>query len=123
MRVLRHPAVILFVLAATLSLVGQQLHQDRPESFSFVALTDPACPVTGYAGPVPVTKEIRVLYYPVGVGATIKNPKSPVVHMVFDNGYGPDSNQTPSLAKPDAGQPAKEVSLPEKKSVPQLEQQ
>lgn len=122
MRVLRHPAVILFVLAATLSLVGQQLHQDRPEPFYFIALTDPACLVTGYAGPVPVTKEIRVLDDPMGEGATIKNPKSPVVHMVFENGYGPDSDQTLSFAKPDAG-PAKEVSLQDKKSVPQLEQQ
>ena len=103
MRVLRHPAVLLFVLAATLSLVGQQVHQDRPQPFYFVALTDPACPVTGYAGPVPVTKEIRVLYYPMGEGATIKNPKSPVVHMVFDNGYGPDSDQTLPFAKRDDG--------------------
>lgn len=121
MRVLRHPAVILFVLA-TLSLVGQQLHQDRPEPFYFVALTDPACPVTRLRRTGSSQKEIRVLDYPMGEGVTIKNPKSPVVHMVFDNGYSPDSDQTLSFAKPDAG-PAKEVSLQDKKSVPQLEQQ
>jgi len=103
MRVLRHSALIMSVLASTMSLVGQQVQEDRPEPFYFVALTDPACPVTGYTGPVPVTKEIRMLYYSMGQGATIKKPKSPVVHMVFDNGYGPDNERTLPLTKRDDG--------------------
>jgi thiol-disulfide isomerase/thioredoxin len=102
MRVLRYSAFILSVLASTLLLLGQQARQpDHPEHFYFVALTDPACPVTGYTGPVPVTKEIRVLYYPMGDGATIKKPKSPVVHLVFDDGLAPDSEQTLPFMKRD----------------------
>ena len=101
MRVLRHSALILSALAGTLSFVGQQVQQDRAENFYFVALTDPACPVTGYTGPVPVTKEIRVLYYPMGEGATIKKPKSPVVHIVFDEGYGRDSERSLPFTKRD----------------------
>ena len=101
MRVLRHSAVILFVLASALFLLGQLTQRDRPQRFYFVSLTDPACPVTGYTGPVPSSKEIHVLYYPMGEGATIKNPKAPVVHLVFDGGYGPDRDQTLPFTKRD----------------------
>ncbi len=94
MRVHRYSAFVLLVIASTLSLAGQQVQVDRPESFYFVALTDPACPVTGYQAPAPATKEIRVLYFPMGLGATIKKPKLPVLHLVFDNGFGQDDNQT-----------------------------
>jgi len=101
-RALRNSAFLLSALAATPSpVVGQQVPQDPPEPFYFVALTDPACPVTGYTGPVPVTKEIHVLYYPMGEGATIKKPKSPVVHMVFDNGIGSDNDRTLPFTKRD----------------------
>jgi len=41
-----HSALILSVFASTMSLVGQQVREGRPEPFYFVALTDPACPVT-----------------------------------------------------------------------------
>ncbi len=99
MRVLRQFAFTLVVLASTLFVSAQQDKQDSPEHFYFVSLTDPACPVTGYVGPVPVTKEIRVLYYSMGEGATIKNPRSPVVHLVFDGGYGPDDDRTLPLTK------------------------
>lgn len=91
------------VLASTMSFVGQQAQKDRPEVFYFVALTDPACPVTGYTAPAPVTKEIRVLYYPMGQGAAIKKPKSLALHLVFDNGYGPDNEQTLPFTKRDDG--------------------
>lgn len=101
MRVFRHSALILSALAGTLSLPGQQAQQDRPQRFYFVALTDPACPVTGYTGPVPLTKEIHVLYYPMGEGAAIKKPSSPVVHMVFDDGRGPDDDRTLPFTKRD----------------------
>jgi hypothetical protein len=75
-------------------ITGQPEQENSPESSYFVALTDPACSVTGFAAPAPVTKEIRVLYFPMGQGATIKEPKVPVLHLVFDNGFGQDNEQT-----------------------------
>lgn len=101
MRVLRHFTFTLSVLACTLFVSAQQDKQDSPERFYFVSLTDPACPVTGYTGPVPVTKEIRVLYYPMGDGAIVKSPKSPVVHLVFDGGYGLGEDRTLPLTRRD----------------------
>lgn len=79
------------------------MQEDRPEPFYFVALTDPARPLTGYTAPAPVTKEIRVLYFPMGEGATIKKPKSLVLHLVFDSGRGPDDEQTLPFTKRDDG--------------------
>lgn len=93
MLVHRYFAFIIFVVASTLFLAGQQVQKDRPEPFYFVALTDPACPVTGFVAPAPITKEIRVLYFPMGQGATIKAPKSPVLHFVFVRGFGQDKEQ------------------------------
>jgi hypothetical protein len=93
MRVLRYSAFIVAVVVSTLSLPGQQVPKDQPAPFYFVALTDPACPVTGYTAPAPVTKEIRVLYFPMGQGATIKEPKSPILRLVFDSGFVPDDEQ------------------------------
>jgi len=103
MRALRHIAFILSVVANALSLAGQKAKDDRPEPFYYVALTDPACPVAAYTAPAPVTKEIRVLYYPMGEGATIKEPKSPVVHMVFNAGFGHDDEQTSPFTRRDDG--------------------
>ena len=103
MRVLRQFAFTLCGLASTVFASAQQVKQDSPEHFYFASLTDPACPVTGYAGPVPVTKEIRVLYYPIGEGATIKNPKSPFVHLVFDAGSGPGDDRTLPFTKREDG--------------------
>jgi thiol-disulfide isomerase/thioredoxin/predicted negative regulator of RcsB-dependent stress response len=105
MRVYRYAAFILFVIASTLSLTGQQAQKDRPEPlFYFVALTDPACPVTGFASPAPVTKEIRVFYFPMGQGATIKKPQSPVLHLVFDNGSDQDNELTLPFTRQEHGE-------------------
>ncbi len=101
MRVLRQFAFTLPVLAGTLFASAQQVKQDSPDHFYFTSLTDPACPVTGYIGPVPLTKEIRVFYYPMGERATISNPKSLIVHMVFDGGDGPESEKTLPFTKRD----------------------
>jgi thiol-disulfide isomerase/thioredoxin len=104
MRVYRYAAFIFLVIASPLSLAGQQAQEDRPEPFYFVALTDPACPVTGFAAPAPITKEIRVLYFPMGQGATIKKPQSPVLHLVFDNGFDQDNEQTVPFTRREHGE-------------------
>lgn len=103
MCVVRHSVLIVAAFATTLSLWGEQAQEHPSAPFYFTALTDPACPVTGYLAPAPVTKELRVLYFPMGQGSTIKQPKSLMVHLVFDNGYGPDKEKTQALTKRDDG--------------------
>jgi thiol-disulfide isomerase/thioredoxin len=99
-------AMFLLATASTLCFAAQQPaetdgYQGGP--VYWVSLTDPACPVTGYLAPAPVTKEIRVLYFPMGKGAAIKEPTSLVLHMVFDNGSGPDEDQTLPFTRRDDG--------------------
>lgn len=100
-------AFILFVALSALPLAGQEVKEDLPAQVPFVALTDPACPVNGYATPVPApgpaTKEIRVLYFPMGRGATIKEPKSPILHLVFNDGFFSDDNQTLPFVRQEDG--------------------
>jgi thiol-disulfide isomerase/thioredoxin len=103
MRVHGYSTFMLFLVAGTLSVTAQQVARDAPEPFYYVALTDPACPVSGFTGPAPITKEIHVLYFPMGQGATIKEPKSPVLHLIFDNGFGPDRDQTLPFTKREDG--------------------
>jgi hypothetical protein len=99
----RYSAFILFVITSAFPLAAQQVQEDRPEPFYFVALTDPACPVSGYAALAPVTKEIRFLYFPMGRRATIKEPESPVLHVVLNNGFAQDDNQTLPFIRRDDG--------------------
>jgi hypothetical protein len=88
MRVLRYSAFIVALVVCALSLPGQQVPKDQPAPFYFVALTDPACPVTGCTAPAPVTKEIRVLYFPMGING------------IFKGGFdGPPSLSLPSRCR------------------------
>ena len=103
MRVYGYSAFIFFLVACTPSVTAQQAPRAAPEPFYYVALTDPACPVSGFTPPAPVTNEIHVLYFPMGQGATIKGPKSPVLHLVFDNGFGPDNDRTLPFTKREDG--------------------
>jgi thiol-disulfide isomerase/thioredoxin len=86
-------AFILCVVS-TVPLAARQAATDDPGQFHFAALTDPACPVVGYQDPVPSPKELHVLYFPMGKDASIKDPKSLVLHLVFDNGFNKDDNLT-----------------------------
>jgi len=103
MRAHRVSALMLFVAVSTPSFSGRQVQGARPVSVRFAALTDPACPVTGLSDPVPFTKELRVFYFPMGEGATIKQPKSPVLHLLFDHGSGSFFNRTLPLARREDG--------------------
>ena len=95
--------VCIFCLVLVSLLASAEQPQTGPEPFYFVALTDPACPVAGFVPPVPFTKELRVLYFPMGQRAVIKTPKSLFVHVVFDPGYGMPESKTEPLAKRDDG--------------------
>ncbi len=103
-----HSCFAMFLLAAISTLFSAAQQQvepdwDQSEPLYWVALTDPACPVTGVVAPAPVTKEIRVLYFPMEKGATIKEPKSLILHLVFDNGSGPDDDRTLPFSRREDG--------------------
>lgn len=108
--------VCLFWFATVVSLTAfaQQAPPSGPEPFYFVALIDPACPVVAYSSPVPIAKEIRVLYFPFGKNATIKAPKSLFLHIAFDTGFMAGGEQTVSLSKRDDGVWVARVSLEER---------
>ncbi len=93
MRICCCSAIATFLLASPLFLLSQQLQKDYPKPFYFVSVTDPACPVSGYPAPVPVTNELRVFYFPMGEGATIKEPKAPILHLVFNDGFSSENLQ------------------------------
>jgi thiol-disulfide isomerase/thioredoxin len=57
----------------------------------FASLTDPACPVTTSAAPMPITGELRVLYFSSAIQASIHNPRTLVLHIAFDDGNHKDA--------------------------------
>jgi hypothetical protein len=81
-------SAVLFVAATSAqALVAQQIGENVAQQRPFcVSLTDPACPVTGASDPVPNTKELHVLYFANARGATIKDPGSLSLHIVFEYG-------------------------------------
>src|ERR1700693_2505893 len=77
----------------------QTYEPPAPSVFNFASLTVPACPVTNGFPPAPVTNEIHVLYYPMGRPATIKEPKSLVLHLVSGHEMTPFDEQTISFTR------------------------
>src|ERR1700722_4793741 len=87
MRVHRFLHLLVFAVVTTVHGAQQTAGPTVAPSTWFVSLTDPACPVTGSEDPAPHTDELHILYSETGRGATIKEPKSLVAHIVFENGY------------------------------------
>jgi thiol-disulfide isomerase/thioredoxin len=56
----------------------------------FASLVGPACPVTDSDQQWVETRQLKVLYFPESAAATIKNPKSLTLHIVFNNGESSD---------------------------------
>jgi cytochrome c biogenesis protein CcmG, thiol:disulfide interchange protein DsbE len=83
--------VIALGTSSVTPLAAQQTTTIALGPTSFVSLTDPACPVTGFRDLTPHTDELHILYSETGPHATIKGPKSLVAHIVFENGY-PDGD-------------------------------
>jgi hypothetical protein len=83
----------------------QTYEPPAPSVFNFASLTEPACPVTNGFPPAPVTNEIRVLYYPMGTSAAIKDPKSLslVLHLVSGHEITPLDHQTIPFTRRDDG--------------------
>jgi thiol-disulfide isomerase/thioredoxin len=73
---------------------------DGPRSVS-ASLTDPACPVTTSASPMPISTELRVLYFSSALQASIHNPKSLVLHIAFDDGNHKDAVRTAAFSRRD----------------------
>lgn len=88
---MRHFAPTLVVLLFALSCIAQE--SEPPERFvsnpkapvetPYTSLIDPACPVSWVPGLGPSTAELRVLYYPMGLRAKIKDPRSLTLHAAF----------------------------------------
>ena len=57
----------------------------------FASLVGPACPVTDSDQRWVETTQLRVFYFPDSANATIKNPNSLVLHIVFNNGDSRES--------------------------------
>ncbi len=81
-----------FVLAVAMFaapvLAGAAPENGAPSYFA--SLTGPACPVTDSDQHWVETSQLRVLYFPESRNATIKNPKSLTLHIVFNNGESND---------------------------------
>ncbi len=77
----------------------------------FVSLTGPACPVTDSDQHWVETSQLRVLYFPESAHAAIKNPKSLILHIVFDNGESRDSVRAPAFNERDGAAWVTTVSL------------
>jgi thiol-disulfide isomerase/thioredoxin len=60
----------------------------------FASLTGPACPVTDSDQHWVETPQLKVLYFPESANATIKNPKSLILHIVFNNGESRDDTRS-----------------------------
>jgi hypothetical protein len=104
MHALRLLGFLLSTAAIALPVKGQAATDHKILGPYFAALTDPACPVSGYRAPAPVTKVIHVLYFPSGQDSTIKQPVSLLLHLVFDYGIGmPGDEQLVPSAKRDDG--------------------
>jgi cytochrome c biogenesis protein CcmG/thiol:disulfide interchange protein DsbE len=67
------------------------------------SVTDPACPVTVGVAPQPVAKDLRVLYFPMGIQAAIPDPKALNLHIAFDDGSFRDDVRTAAFAKREDG--------------------
>ena len=64
---------------------------------------DPVCPVNWHNGIYPHTEELTILYYPFAHRATIQEPQSLVVHVVFDALEGPLSREDRQLTHREDG--------------------
>ena len=95
----RSKTCLVFIVMVVSAAAGQPVRRTTV----LPALTDPACPVTGYPPPFPVTKELRVLYLPMLHSAAIQKPKSLLLHVVFDDGSKPDAERERPFTRRDDG--------------------
>jgi thiol-disulfide isomerase/thioredoxin len=95
---------MLICSAVGAGIIGAQTAPgDQADMMPFAALSQPACPVSGAMAPAPIDKEIRVLYFPQGYRASIKDPKSLTLHLVFDHGGAPEDGRTASFVRREDG--------------------
>jgi len=93
-------ASLLCSVAGT-TFAQQQAGKTQAGPTAFSSLVDPACPVAGYPSPAPSTEELRVLYFPMGINAVIKEPQSLLLHLIFEQGQGGDARTLPFHSRPD----------------------
>ena len=89
-------------MVAVLALAAPVATPEDVSPSYFASLTGPACPVTDSDQHWVETSQLRVLYFPESAHATIKNPKSLILHIVFDNGDSSDSARSLAFNERDA---------------------
>ena len=87
---MRMRTVVVAVAMFAAPVLAGAAPEDGAPSY-FASLTGPACPVTDSDQHWVETSQLRVLYFPESRNATIKNPKSLTLHIVFNNGDANDS--------------------------------
>src|SRR5215469_6204040 len=81
---MRYLPAVLVILSASYAL--SQPSDAKPQTSPWTVLTDPVCPVASFYGtPLPnATKELRVMYFPAGKTAKLKDPQSLALHIGFN---------------------------------------
>src|SRR5215472_11580232 len=82
---MRYFAAVLAVLSLSCSAFAQAASA-KSQASPWTVLTDPVCPVASFYGtPLPnATKELRVMYFPTGKTAKLKDPQSLDLHIGFN---------------------------------------
>src|SRR5215472_17677714 len=82
---MRYLAAVLAILSASYSAFSQQ-SAGKPQTSPWTVLTDPVCPVAPFYGPpLPnASKELKVMYFPAGKTAKLKDPQSLDLHIGFN---------------------------------------
>ena len=87
MRVLSGFLLVLFGISVAILCAAQLSAQQAPTqslAAPWTLLMDPVCPVAPYPGRPNGTKELRVLYFPTGNGAKLKDSKSLSLQVGFN---------------------------------------
>src|SRR5215472_8844490 len=100
---MRYFAAVLAVLSLSCSAFAQAASA-KSQASPWTVLTDPVCPVASFYGtPLPnATKELRVMYFPSGKTAKLKDPQSLALHIGFNQpGRGGSATVIPFTHKDD----------------------
>jgi hypothetical protein len=84
---MRYLAAVLAILSSSYSYSAlAQESPAKPQTSPWTVLIDPVCPVSSFYGtPLPnATKELKVLYFPAGKTAKIKDAQSLALHIGFN---------------------------------------
>jgi tetratricopeptide (TPR) repeat protein len=94
---MRYLAAVLVILSSSCGAFAQQ-SPAKPKTPPWTVLTDPVCPVASFYGtPLPnASKELKVMYFPLGKTAKLHDPQSLDLHIGFNQpGRGSSATAIP----------------------------